>query len=57
MLMLIAFYTLRIILFPDFSDRLGKGQRTGYEVPRTEYEMVNLTLIKNQYLNKKPVYV
>ena len=43
---LIAFNAWLIILFLDFSDRLGKGQRTGYEVPRTEYEMVTSALIK-----------
>ena len=35
-------------LFSDFSDRLSKNKRTGYDAPRTEYEIVRklITMIR-----------
>lgn len=31
---------INVKYFPDFSDKLARGRKTGYDVSRTEYEIV-----------------
>lgn len=39
----VKFVILKYNLFTDFSDRISRSRRTGYDVEKTEYEMVKRT--------------
>lgn len=39
----VKFVIVKSILLTDFSDRISRSRRTGYDVEKTEYEMVKRT--------------
>lgn len=39
----VKFVIVESILLTDFSDRISRSRRTGYDVEKTEYEMVKRT--------------
>lgn len=39
----VKFVIVESILLTDFSDRISRSMRTGYDVEKTEYEMVKRT--------------
>lgn len=44
MIHLLCIANRALLLDADFSDRVSQGRRTGYDIPRTEYEIVSVNL-------------